>query len=158
MIDPNRKYRRRMRIAAVVTLCYGIGVDILLFLLTDWRLPLVSAYGVFLGGIFITLGDVSGVRYMELRPDGVMQKYLFWRKLIPWENFRQIGSREYSGRMGKEYRHSLVFLQRKDESVCVSELFSPSRAFSALLICPDSQQARDYIERQYGPLDFDCAR
>ena len=155
MIDPNKRFRKRLRTAFVAVLCCGAGMDVFLAFSADWHIPLVSIYCFFLGCVFLSLGDTSGARYMEFHPEGVMQKYLFWRKLTPWSDFRQIGVREYSGRMGKEYRHSLVLLQGKAESVDVSVLFSLSRAFSSMLICPDTPEARETINRFYGPLDFD---
>lgn len=160
MVDLNVKFRKRMRVAAVLTLALGVALDVGMFLLTHWIFPPISIFSIFcayIGLVFVTIGDVAGVRYMELRPDGVMQKYLVWQRLIPWEDFQQIGARELGSRMGKEYCHSLVFLQQKDAPVGVSELLVPSRAFSTLLVCPDTKQTREYVEKYYGELDFDIS-
>lgn len=116
MVDLNVKFRKRMRVAAMLTLALGVALDVGMFLLTHWIFPPISIFSIFcayIGLVFVTIGDVAGVRYMELRPDGVMQKYLVWQRLIPWEDFQQIGARELGSRMGKEYCHSLVFYSRR---------------------------------------------
>ena len=154
LINPNRNARKGLLVIVTILCLLAVSVDVVLYVCTNGVYLIGTAYGGFLGLLLWAMHDIT-FRYVELRPDGVLQRYLFWRTVTSWSCFQKAETRKGTLKFGKEYESKLLLIQQSKEINSVATFFSPKKVFASVVMIPDTPEIREVIRLCNASLEID---
>lgn len=151
IVDPNRSQRTGAPWVAIVFCIVSVSCFLL-----DRSYLTVSVVGV-ISGIFCSILIMESWPYTVLTPEGILVRFLFRQKFYRWQEIPQVGiPRSSATNTTAEYKYPVVVVcpngyPRKLDN---DKAFMERNLFRAITL-PNRPEIRSFINKYYGPFDFD---
>lgn len=151
IMDPNRKERTGAPYLAIIFCIAGVAIAFF----DHSYLPVSVA--IIAAGIICSILIMENWPYTVLTPEGILVRFLFRRQFYRWQEIPQVGiprGTAASARVAYKYPVVVVCPNGYPRRLDNDKFFLDRNLFRAVIL-PNRPEIRSFINKYYGPFDFD---